>query len=477
MKALRLKNIYFRYTKDSDYVLKNLDFSLSYGEIALLCGASGSGKSTLLNLMCGLIPNVIKGYLDGEIYINDNSINGKKQNEISRDVGIVLQNADSQIIYPKVEDEISFGLENFNFPVDEIQKQIDFATSLLKLDKEADSRMLSGGQKQRLTFASTMATKQKIIILDEPLANLDAQGSIILMNLLAHLKMQGYAILICEHRLENVLPFVDSVYVCENKRITKIDDREKLLEDANKEVEDIGVNLASDTILFDLKNVEYKVKKKEIVKGVSFQIRKGERVLLIGENGCGKTTILRLIAKLNKLTKGDIEQSVIPKLKRNKSNSEWFKKVGVVYQNPNYQLFMPTVYKEVDFSSISTENTMNILEELDLINLKDRHPQSLSEGQKRRLTVACVLASNPEVILLDEPTVGQDYETLMLISNALNNYRNKTKATIITITHDIRCIRALCDKTVLIKDGKVEEVGDVNLALKYFENLYCNLKK
>ncbi|MDE5667853.1 MAG: energy-coupling factor ABC transporter ATP-binding protein [Clostridia bacterium] len=173
MKAIELKNVSFSYGKSEEKVLCGVDFNVGYGEVALLSGHSGEGKSTLLAVVSGIIPNIVPGTVTGEVLIDGEDIKGRKLSSTCRKVGVVLQNADSQIIHKTVEDEVAFGCENFAFPPDEITKQVDRVLTLMKLEKFWRTRSLSGGQKQRLITASTLATGQKILILDEPLANLD----------------------------------------------------------------------------------------------------------------------------------------------------------------------------------------------------------------------------------------------------------------------------------------------------------------
>jgi energy-coupling factor transport system ATP-binding protein len=218
-----------------------------------------------------------------------------------------------------------------------------------------------------------------------------------------------------------------------------------------------------------LNQVAFKVKGREILKDITFTVNRGERVVLLGENGCGKTTLMRLIARLNKSSGGTIVQSLDSKLKqKTKGSRAWFKKVGVVYQNPDYQLFMPTVQREIEFGAISKEYAERMIELFNLQHLKDRHPQSLSEGQKRRVSIAAVMAGKPELLLLDEPTVGQDYNGLCDLVEILNTLHAETGNTMITVTHDKRCVSALCDKSIIISNGKVNSIGGKLLSENYF---------
>ena len=229
MKAIDLRHVSFSYDGKTN-ILENADFSAEYGEVTLLSGHSGEGKSTLMYIVSGIIPNVNYGELTGEVMIADEDIKGKKLGYICRKVGVVLQNADEQIIQKIVEDEIAFGCENLAFPPDKIQKQVDIVCKLLKLDKSWKCRTLSGGQKQRLITASTLAMGQKIIILDEPLANLDKDGAAMLMGTLRSLAKAGYCVVVIEHRLDMVLPFVDVVWHIGDKTVKKVEDKAAYLQ-------------------------------------------------------------------------------------------------------------------------------------------------------------------------------------------------------------------------------------------------------
>ena len=468
MKAIELKGVSFSYDSFTDKVLSGVDFSVEYGEVALLSGLSGEGKSTLLSIVSGIIPNIVLGKITGEVLVDGKSTAGQKLSQTCRKVGVVLQNADSQIIHKIVEDEIAFGCENFAIPTDKIGAQIDRVCAIMGLDKSMQTRTLSGGQKQRLITASTLATGQKILILDEPLANLDTQGATELMNTLRALAGAGYAVLVVEHRLDMVLPFVDTVWNIRAGVVTKVENKQEYLLSQTVTIEDNSDSQEKGKVLFSVNHVAFSVKKKEILKDVNFDIYEGERLLLLGENGCGKTTLLRLLARLYKPTSGNIGQTLDPKFGKRKRGKKWFKSVGVVYQNPNYQLFMPTVEQEIAFNAVSKDYAEEMIKLFGLEHLRKRHPQSLSEGQKRRVSIAAVAAGNPKVLLLDEPTVGQDYKGLCELVKILDELHDKSGNTMITITHDMRCAEALCDRAVIIANGKVQEQGGKELAHKYF---------
>ena len=469
MSAIELKNVSFSYDGKTD-ILKNVDFSVEHGEVTLVSGHSGEGKSTLMYIISGIIPNVNYGELSGEVKIDGEDIKGKRLGYICRKVGVVLQNADEQIIQKIVEDEIAFGCENLAFPPEKIKKQIDIVCNLMKLEPQWKCRKLSGGQKQRLITASTLAMGQKIIILDEPLANLDKDGAAMLMGTLRQIAKAGYCVVVIEHRLDMVLPFVDTVWHIGNRTVKKVEDKAVYLRAQTAKIEDSCKPFESNAPLFKLNKVAFSVKKeRDILKDITLEIPKGGRTVFLGENGCGKTTLMRLIARLYKPTGGAITQYIDEKFKQKPRGSRaWFKKVGVVYQNPDYQLFMPTVRQEISFGAKSEEYAAEIAELFGVKHLWERHPQSLSEGQKRRVSIAAVAACEPEVLLLDEPTVGQDYDGLCQMVEILNKLHEQTGNTMITITHDVRCAEALCDRAYLIANGIVQKSGGKELVREYF---------
>ena len=328
----------------------------------------------------------------------------------------------------------------------------------MELERAWMTRTLSGGQKQRLITACTLATGQKILILDEPLANLDVPSTELLMKIFREKADQGYAVLIIEHRIDRVIRYMDKIWAIKDKKILPADF--SLSEEHIITYRSDCKNTSPNKEIFSLKDVSLQLGKREILKKISLNIKKGERILLLGENGCGKTSLLRIMARLQKPSSGRFSHSLDSNMKR------WFSKVGVVYQNPDYQLFMPTVKQEIAFSAVSAEYALMITEMFGLKSIADRHPQSLSEGQKRRVTIAAVMASAPEVVLLDEPTVGQDIKWLKSMVDILNRIHEETDNTMITVTHDVRCASALCDRAYVIKDGVIcrtllsEEVND-----------------
>ena len=457
--AIRLKEVSFKYDGAKENVLENINLTVEYGETVLLSGVSGEGKSTLLSIINGVIPFVNSGEFSGSVEIDGKDVTKLKISERSKLIGTVLQNADEQIIYDLVNEEIAFGCENLNIASEEIDRRIERFTTLMQIEKNAKTKTLSGGQKQRLITASTLAMEQKIIILDEPLANLDTHTAHILLKALRNLANSGYAVLIVEHRLDVVKNYIDKVMRIENKQLftsTNIND----LNSGIKTIPHADGSLPGE-VLIKGEKLFFAAGGRNIIDGLDIEIRAGERIVLLGENGCGKTTLMRMLARLNKPNDGALSQTIT---KSKKANSKWFSKVGYVYQNPTYQLFMPTLLSEISFKAKSEEMARKMINAFGLSGLEQRHPQSLSEGQKRRASIAAVCASEPTVLFLDEPTVGQDYKNLCKTVETVNKINKNLGTAIVTVTHDKRCAGALADRVLIMENGKISRQGDYHLA-------------
>ena len=462
--AIRLKEVSFKYDGAKENVLENINLTVEYGETVLLSGVSGEGKSTLLSIINGVIPFVNSGEFSGSVEIDGKDVTKLKISERSKLIGTVLQNADEQIIYDLVNEEIAFGCENLNIASEEIDRRVERFTTLMQIEKNAKTRTLSGGQKQRLITASTLAMEQKIIILDEPLANLDTHTAHILLKALRNLANSGYAVLIVEHRLDVVKNYIDKVMRIENKQLFTSTD----INDLNSGIKTIlhADGSLPGEVLIKGEKLFFAAGDRNIIDGLDIEIRAGERIVLLGENGCGKTTLMRMLARLNKPNDGALSQTIT---KSKKANSKWFSKVGYVYQNPTYQLFMPTLLSEISFKAKSEEMAREMINAFGLSGLEQRHPQSLSEGQKRRASIAAVCASEPTVLFLDEPTVGQDYENLCKTVETVNKINKNLGTAIVTVTHDKRCAGALADRVLIMENGKISRQGDYRLANEFLD--------
>lgn len=459
--AIELKNLTVSYPGGGE-VLKDCNFKLCYGQMAVLSGLSGEGKTTLLSAINGVIPNAVNASVQGDVLVDGRSIIGLKMAEIARKVGSVLQNPDSQIFHSRVDDEIAFGCENLNLSRGEIRRRVEETCALLSIEADALTKTLSGGQKQRLMAACVLAMGQKILLLDEPLANLDIAGSKLLLGVLKDLCARGYAVLLVEHRLDIVAPYADRLFSLEGKGIYEVE-REAVSYANTRKIADSVPESRPGEPLIDANSLSYGIRNVEILRDLSLTIRRGERIVLLGENGCGKTTLLRLLAGLIKPSAGSISAAISAR----PGTRGWFRRVGYVYQEPSYQLFMPTVREELCHGAEKGWGEC-CMDDFGLLPLAERHPHSLSEGQKRRVSIAAVMATAPELVLLDEPTVGQDYDNLSHMVSMLNKIHMETGNSMITITHDIRCAEALADRVIWMQGGKVFREGGKEIIKSYF---------
>lgn len=460
MAAIEFKNLYFRYNSESKILLRNLNIQLDYGSFVLITGDSGIGKSTIMNLINGTIPNYIHGDIAGDILINGVSNKKKSISEISKEVGSVLQNADMQIIHEIVEDEIAFGCENLCMNKDDITKLVDKYTDLLSLDKKYETKKLSGGQKQRLITASTLSMGQHIIMLDEPLANLDNKASIVILNILKRLvKEENYLVILVEHRMDRLKDYADLIYVLENETL-QLKTYQDIASNSNEEIEYGINNNINENVLISLENVSVKFKNKLVLDNISFDIFEGERLLILGENGIGKTTLSKIISRLIKPNVGKVCSNI--------SKRHWFKNVGYIFQNPDYQLFMPTVKKELEYACKDKELLEYSIKYLKIEDILDHHPYSLSEGQKRKIAALSIILMAPKLLILDEPTVGLDNESLIKLLDIINILNEKYGTAVISITHDKRCAKALSDRVIWLQDKRIYKMGDKELVDLYF---------
>lgn len=449
MDAIQIKHLGFMYSDSNELILKDINLNIEYGKITLLTGKTGIGKSTLLSLITRLIPNEKSGEIRGDIKIDGNSIRGMSITDISKKISFILQDIDSQIFHKYVDDEILFGMENIGL---EKEKAFEFKDEILKELKISPNRIvstLSGGEKSLLMILSMISMGQNIIILDEPFANLDNEKSKYLLDRLSFEAKKGKAILICEHRTSLVEPYVNKIVHIEDGRI--VDEKGIYDEDVNMSLMHKNKEFSLDSLLLSIDNINVTFGKRKLLNNISFKLHKKERLVIVGGNGEGKTTLLKIISGLNK-TKGIKVKENITK-KNNIHSHEWFKNIAFIFQNPTYELFKSTVKKELCFHCKDKEYALKIGRELELENLYDRHPHSLSEGEKRRLTIACAIARKVKIIFLDEPSVGQDKYSSTLILNKLNELVEKEGLALVTVTHDKKFANSLSDNIYILKEG------------------------
>ena len=513
-KIIEFKDFSFQYRVQAEPTVKNINLSIYEGEKVLIVGPSGSGKSTLAHCINGLVPFFYDGIVTGQLNINGNDATKMNIFELSKIVGTVLQDPDSQFIGLTVGEDIAFKLENYCISQDEMIDRVDKSAELVDIKKELYSSpyKLSGGQKQRVTLAGVTVDDVKILLFDEPLASLDPATGESAIELIDKMQKQNNkTAIIIEHRLEDVLHCdVDRVIVMDKGEIiadTTIDEiirkdilrkvgiREPLyltaLRYADCEINDILKLKNIETLelgeykeklkdwyenievyesdenqnpILELDNINFSYNnEKQILKNVSFKINKGDMAAIVGRNGAGKSTISKLVCGFYKPTSGRIlfdGKDMVDYTIKERSE-----KIGFVMQNPNQMISKTMVYDEVAFGlkirglsdSEIKERVYETLRICGLYGYRNWPISALSFGQKKRVTIASILVLNPDMIILDEPTAGQDFKHYTEIMEFLVDL-NKKGVTILMVTHDMHLMLEYTNKVIVLSEG--EKIAD-----------------
>jgi len=449
---LTISDLTFTYSNQSQPTLNHVNLTLHSGEIILISGATGCGKSTLLNCLAGISPTHVQGELTGNILVKDQVLNEESVRDRARYFGTLLQNVETQIFTDTVWEELGFGLENLNISSDHIPLIIDNCLSEFGLTYQRRWQIdrLSAGQKQRLVLACLLIMRQSILLLDEPFAYLDKSNCNQLRQLLRDRATQGQGILIVEHRFDLVRDLCDAFGSVSDLRAYYFEEGYLKKGTPNyfspfPSQLQLASNIRSpqETLVLETDNLSWG----GYPSFPNFRLYQGEIILLQGENGCGKTTLLKLLSGLLQPQTGS--WWLFGKKATGRPITDLAKTVGFVLQNPEHQLFGESVEAEVKQAGISETISNRWLEQLNLAQLRDRHPQSLSRGQKRRLTLAAVLARKPTVCLLDEITVGQDPRSLQLMLTGLDLFAQEGGSAIVT-SHNPQVAQLLQAKIIQI---------------------------
>ncbi len=469
---VELKNVSFRYGSENVECmyassLKNIDLTVKTGECVLLTGPSGCGKTTILRLINGLIPHFYPGELSGDILIDGGSVKERELYDTALIIGTVFQNPRTQFYNVDTTGELAFGCENRGLPEQEIYTRIDRTVAHFRMASLMDRNIfrLSDGEKQKIACASVNVSEPKIILLDEPSANLDYTATLMLRELILRWKAEGKTIIAAEHRIAYLWDIIDRAVVLRDGEIVGEftgNGKEELTQNQLTQmglrttVTESPAEMQMDSFRegdrpITLRNFHfaYHGEKKNIVDIPILQIAAGQITAIVGANGAGKTSFLNCFCGLEKRCKGTLEYE--GKLYDSKSRK---KLCFMVMQDTGNQLFTESVLDEVLISlkkgtANEKETAMEIIRNLDLADFADRHPQSLSGGQKQRLAIACALASGRELLLLDEPTSGLDYAHMKETAALLEKLRSMG-TTILVVTHDSELIRACCTRRITV---------------------------
>jgi energy-coupling factor transport system ATP-binding protein len=477
LKGIEIEDLWVKYplhneqviNKNNDHILKGINLKISPGEFVVISGFTGVGKTTLISCLNGVAKNYYNAQINGNIYVNGKKINALKIGTISQKIGTILQDIEAQVFNLRVEDEIAFGCENLGIPPKEIKKRVQKYSKILQVDPKAEIEKLSLGQKQRVLTASVLAMEQDILLLDEPLANLDVNTAKVILEYLKDIvRDHNKIVVIIEHRIDLVLPYLTRLIWLKDGIIKDDLNREEAY---NKYYHFFEGKLShkkndSTDCVFLLKGCDLGYKNNLVLQDVNLEIYKNDKIVVLGDNGSGKTTLLKSLCGLIKEKKGEIWRH--PELRKNR-----FQKIAYVYQNPSYQLFMDSIYKEFEFQS--KRNVIDkYLNLFGISNLRNRHPFTLSEGEKRLATIAIMASMEPKVLLLDEPTIGQDSKNLNKLLKSLEKINHKKGTIIINVTHDVRCAQSLGSRVIWLKNGTIYKEGNDSLVKEYFKG-YSNI--
>lgn len=511
--VIEFRDFGFRYTAQAEPTLYHIDLTICEGEKVLICGPSGCGKSTLVHCINGLIPGSYEGEITGDLTIDGQPYGELDVFRLSKKVGTVLQDSDGQFVGLSVGEDIAFALENDCETVDAMHRRVRETAARVGMEPflAHAPHELSGGQKQRVSLAGVMVDDVKILLFDEPLANLDPATGKSAIELIDEIHREtGDTVLIVEHRLEDVLHRdVDRIILmAEGRIVADMTPDELLSSDLLREngireplyvtaLKYAGVSIAPEMHPGRIENLQLTEENKAKVRtwyqsvpagpqpapreallkaegigfsypngkqalfDIDFSVQKGEMMSIVGKNGAGKSTFSKVVCGFERPQNGRI--TLAGRDLSGDSIKERADHIGYVMQNPNQMISKTMIAEEVGLGlSLSGTHTAEEIEERVNVTLKvcGLYPfrswpvSALSFGQKKRVTVASILAMNPEIVILDEPTAGQDFRHYTDIMEFLSEL-NKKGITIILITHDMHLMLEYCRRAVVFSEGRV----------------------
>ncbi|EFD87741.1 ABC transporter ATP-binding protein [Oenococcus oeni] len=511
MPAVTFKNVNFKYRVQSQATLHDVSFAFDYGEKIIIAGPSGSGKTTIGHLINGLIPQSFPGNLDGQILVNDQDVSKLDIFNLSFAVATVLQDTDAQFVGMTVAEDVSFLLENENIDHQTLLKKTNHWLTELNLQsvKNHHPQELSGGQKQRVSMAGVLSSDSKILLFDEPLTNLDPAAGRAAIQLISQLqKKLNLTVIIIEHRLEEALKIqADKLVIVSRGKIIANDTPDRVLQSGVVSqvglreplyltaLKKAGFDLSLEKHLTDLsslnqelvskkisnwlntqisvkkpnpgqpilsiKNLFFSYPKQSVFKDFNLDFYAGQITAIVGKNGSGKSTFSNLVTGFLKQDSGQIffDGQSLDSL----SVKERADKIGYVLQNPNQMISQNIVFDEVAYGlklrEVNPEEiktrVRRVLKISGLDSMRHWPVSALSFGQKKRVTIASVLVLEPQILLLDEPTAGQDYLNYRSIMNFVASLNREHHTSIIVITHDMHLMLEYADRALALVDGKI----------------------
>ncbi|MDN5347743.1 MAG: energy-coupling factor transport system ATP-binding protein [Clostridia bacterium] len=519
MGKVKVETLTYYYPRSSKPALENVSFTVQPGSFVLLAGGSGSGKSTLLRALSGLIPHFYGGRMAGTVQVGGLDTRRAGPPALAEVVGCVFQDPENQLVMPTVEAEVAFGLQNLGFSPALIRRRVAEVLQFFGLDhlREAEVRQLSGGQKQKLALAGVLALHPSILLLDEPTSQLDPVSAEEILQLIKRINEEnGLTIILAEQRLERCLHLADELLFLENGRLVgqgpsaamvrELSRRDSLLLPplarlfAGYHFKDLPLTVKEGRTLLRAMgfkedgavnkmpenknrlmrpqkkppastpgNTSVKIENlgftypggKEVLKGISLELKQGEVVALIGANGAGKSTLARHFNGLLKPVRGRVV--VGGRDTRRYQVEDMADLVGYLPQNPNDLLFHPTVRRELEFTLTARglKDAGQVQEALHLLELEDlaqADPRDLSGGERQRAALAALLVGDPQVLVLDEPTRGLDYRLKAKLGQLLCRLAEAGK-TVFIITHDAGFVAEYAGRVIFLSAGEIVADG------------------
>ena len=500
---ITIRDLTFTYRIRDIPAIKNINLDLHAGELMLIAGTSGCGKTTLMRCINGLIPRTYPGSIEGEVNLFGRPVNTISLAELSQTVGTILQNPERQIVSGFVLNEIAFGPENLGLERDEILSRIDEALGYLGIAdlRDRETFTLSGGEKQKVALAGVMAMRPQILILDEPLASLDSASSYEALLLFRKLADEGISVMLVEHRIDEVLAIKpDTVLYLEEGEEAYLGNVAGLMKTADYSKVKLPAEIVMDRArndprpvfnpvigltgpgeigdeLLSMENISFRYDEKLpfVLKDINLSINKGDTIAVLGPNGVGKTTLVKHALGLLKPTEGRVLLEGLDTREATIAGSA--KTIGYVFQDPGQMLFAPTVEDELAFGPenlgqsepVIKENVKWAIQTVNMEEYRDSPSLALSHGQQKRVSIAAVLAMRSRILVMDEPTAGQDYWNYRTFMDSILQMPGFDA--LIFITHDLDLAITYAKRVLLLSEGTIVSDGPVEQVLKDTELL------
>lgn len=508
---LVIENLSFQYRTRPDPAIQNISFALKPGEMLLIAGSSGCGKTTLARCINGLIPRSYRGKREGNVLLNGKEVAELQIAAMAQTVGTLLQDPERQIVASNVYNEIAFGPENLGLPRAEIFERVEQAMKRLKIEhlRDRETFNLSGGEKQKVALAGLLAMNPSILLLDEPLASLDPASAYEALDVFRSLADEGRTVVLIEHRVEDAIAArPDRLLYMENGQVkylgsikdlpTEIDHHEVKLpaEWVVKRVQQMGEKVerakprenperGEPLVVFEDVDFRYSDETPLVLQNLNLTIYRGDLIGVLGPNGSGKSTLVKHAIGLLKPTKGRV--LVEGKDTSTMSVAQIARVLGYVFQSPTHMLYAPTVREELEFGPRNLEFKKEIMQRavtqsvatVNLNGLEEYPPLGLSFGQQKRTTIAAVLAMQSKIMIMDEPTAGQDYANYTHFMDAMcrpsadgsQSLVAANFAATLFITHDLDLAVTYANRVLLVGDQHVVADGPPEDVLKDFDLL------